>query len=149
MYLSFYIWAPCWLSGKESACQYRRCGFDPWFRKIPWRRKWQTTPVFLLGKFNRQRRLAGYIVHGIARVQHDLATKPSPTTIRYSEWENERDDTHTTFITVYCYNCSILLLVIIANLFQFSLVQLLSHIWFFVTLWTVAHQAPLSMGLSR
>ena len=26
---------PWWLSGKESACQYRRCGFDPWSRKIP------------------------------------------------------------------------------------------------------------------
>ena len=29
-----------WLSGKEFACQCRRCGFDPWVRKIPWRRKW-------------------------------------------------------------------------------------------------------------
>ena len=27
-----------------------RCGFDPWVRKIPWRRAWQPTPVFLLGK---------------------------------------------------------------------------------------------------
>ena len=30
---------PRWLSGKESACQRRRCEFDPWVRKIPWRRK--------------------------------------------------------------------------------------------------------------
>ena len=36
---------PRWLSGKRSACQYRRCGFDPWVGKIPWRRKWQPTPV--------------------------------------------------------------------------------------------------------
>ena len=28
----------------------RRCGFDPWVGKIPWRRKWQPTPVFLLEK---------------------------------------------------------------------------------------------------
>ena len=31
-------------SGKELTCQYRRhnrCRFDPWVRKIPWRRKWQ------------------------------------------------------------------------------------------------------------
>ena len=34
--------------------------FDPWVRKIPWRRAWQTTPVFLLGKFHRQRILVGY-----------------------------------------------------------------------------------------
>ena len=38
-----------WLGGKESACQCRRPGFDPWVRKIPWRRKWQPTPVFLPG----------------------------------------------------------------------------------------------------
>ena len=36
-----------WLSGKESTCQHRRHGFDPWVRKIPWRRKWQPTPVFI------------------------------------------------------------------------------------------------------
>ena len=36
-------------SGKESTCQYRRCRFDPWVGKIPWRKKWQPTPVFLLG----------------------------------------------------------------------------------------------------
>jgi len=33
---------------------------SPWVRKIPWRRKWQHTPVFLPGKFHRQRSLAGY-----------------------------------------------------------------------------------------
>ena len=38
----------------------RRCRFDPWVRKIPWRRKWQPTPVFLPGKFYGQRSLAGY-----------------------------------------------------------------------------------------
>ena len=49
-----------WLSGKESACQCKRCEFDPWVRKIPWRRKRQPTPVFLPGKFHGQRSLAGY-----------------------------------------------------------------------------------------
>ena len=34
--------------------------FDPWFGKIPWRRKWQLIPVFLPGKSHGQRRLAGY-----------------------------------------------------------------------------------------
>ena len=29
---------------------HKRCRFDPWVRKIPWRRKWQPTPVFLPGK---------------------------------------------------------------------------------------------------
>ena len=31
--------------------QYRRSGFDPWVGKIPWRRAWQPTPVFLPGEF--------------------------------------------------------------------------------------------------
>ena len=35
-------------------------GFDPWVRKIPWSRKWQPTPVFLLGEFHGQRSLEGY-----------------------------------------------------------------------------------------
>ena len=29
-----------WLRDKESTCQCRRCGFDPWVGRIPWRRKW-------------------------------------------------------------------------------------------------------------
>ena len=51
-------------SGKESTCQCRRHGFDPWVRKIPWNRKWQSTPVFLPGKFHGQRSLAGYSPRG-------------------------------------------------------------------------------------
>ena len=41
-----------WCSGKESAFQcrrLRRLRFDPYVRKISWRRKWSPTPVFLLG----------------------------------------------------------------------------------------------------
>ena len=52
-----------WLSGKESTCQCRRrrrLKFDPWVGKILWRRKWQPTPVFLLGESHGQRSLAGY-----------------------------------------------------------------------------------------
>ena len=50
-------------SGKEPACQcrgHRRCWLDPWVRKIPWRRKWQPTPVFLPGESHEQRNLVGY-----------------------------------------------------------------------------------------
>ena len=52
---------------KETACQYRSCkrhGFDPYVRKIPWRRKWQSTPVFLPGKFHGQRSLVSYTPWG-------------------------------------------------------------------------------------
>ena len=62
------IGLPGWLSGKESACQCRRlkrCGFDPWIRKIPWRRKWELTPVFLPGKSHGQKSQAGYSPWGL------------------------------------------------------------------------------------
>ena len=51
---------PSWLKGKESACQCRGHKFDPWVGKIPWRRKWQCTPVFLPGESPGQQSLAGY-----------------------------------------------------------------------------------------
>ena len=44
---------------KESACQGRRHGFDPWVGKVPGRRAWQFTPVFLPGESHGQRSLAG------------------------------------------------------------------------------------------
>ena len=50
-------------SGKEPAYQCRRlkgCGLGPWVGKIPWRRKWKPTPVFLSGESHGQRSLAGY-----------------------------------------------------------------------------------------
>ena len=56
-----------WLDGKESGCQcrrHRRYGFHPWVGKIPWRRKWQLTPVFSPGKFHGQRSLAGCSLRG-------------------------------------------------------------------------------------
>ena len=37
-----------------------RHGFDPWVKKIPWRRKWQPTPIFFLGEFHGQKSLVGY-----------------------------------------------------------------------------------------
>ena len=50
-------------TGKEPACQcrtHKKPGFDPWVRRIPWRRKWQPTPVFLPGESHGQRSLVIY-----------------------------------------------------------------------------------------
>ena len=44
--------------------QCRRPGFNPWVRKIPWRRKWPSTSAFLPGASCRQRSLAGYSLWG-------------------------------------------------------------------------------------
>ena len=48
------------LSGKKPTCQHRRYEFDPWVGKIPQRRKWQPTPVFLPEEIHGQRRLEDY-----------------------------------------------------------------------------------------
>ena len=51
--------------GNESIfLQCRISGFNPWVGKIPWRREWLPTPVFLLVKSHGQRSLAGYGPHG-------------------------------------------------------------------------------------
>ena len=57
------IWQMGWsniLKRERIRLQCRRQGFNPWFVKIPWRRKWQPTPVFLPEKSHWQRSLAGY-----------------------------------------------------------------------------------------
>ena len=66
---------PWWLSSKESAYQCRRCGLHPQVGKSPWRKKWQTTPVFLPVKSHGQRSLAGYSPWCGKRVRHDFVTK--------------------------------------------------------------------------
>ena len=72
-------------SGKEPACQCgdlrdagskkkkkkKRCGFNPWVRKIHWRRKWQLTPLFLPGKIPGTEEPSGLQSTGSQRVAHD------------------------------------------------------------------------------
>ena len=50
--------------GKASAYKCWRPEFNPWVRKIPWRRKWQPTPVLLPGKSHGWRSLVGYSLWG-------------------------------------------------------------------------------------
>ena len=61
-----YIRFPCGSEVKASACnsQFGRSRFNPWVRKIPWRRKWQPTPVFLPGESHGRRSLVGYSPQG-------------------------------------------------------------------------------------
>ena len=78
-------------SGKESACQcrrHKRQPLSPWVGKIPWRRKWQPTPVFLPRKIHGLRSLAGYRSWGhkesdtTERAEHTQTFK-----IRFDLWE--------------------------------------------------------------
>ena len=55
-------------SGKETTCQCRgpkRCRFDPWVGKNPWRWAWQSTPILLPGESHGQRSLASYYPQGL------------------------------------------------------------------------------------
>ena len=66
-----FIGLPCGSNGKESGLQFRRPGFNPWVGKIPWRREWQPTPVFLPEEFHGQRCLVGYSPWGYRESETD------------------------------------------------------------------------------
>ena len=71
------------ISGKEPACQCRRHRFDSWVGKIPWRRKWQPTPIFLPGESHRQRSLEGYRPWGCKELD---TTAHTHTNYRRDQW---------------------------------------------------------------
>ena len=75
---------PRWRSGKKPTRHCRRCRFDPWVRKIPWRRKQQPAPVFLTGKSHGRRSLVGYSPWGSQRVRHN--------------WVHTHTHTHTLYL---------------------------------------------------
>ena len=162
--------------GKESACdagENRRCCFDPWVEKTPWRRKWQPTPVFSSGEFHGQSSLAGCNPEG--RKESDMTEWLSThawafsiarqckvlcgiffnfpvLALRTHNWERR---------PLFC----ILKLEMITSVwganhlskrlvesYHFSSVcarSHFSHVWLFATPWSVAFQAPLSMKFSR
>ena len=70
LYPFYRQWLPRWLSGERIYLQcrrrrrHRRPELDAWIRKIPWRRKWHPTPVFLPEKSHGQRSPAGYSPRG-------------------------------------------------------------------------------------
>ena len=71
-----------WASCKEPACQcriHRRSGFHPWVGKIPWRRVWQLSPVFLPGESHGQSCLAGYSPWGHKKLNTlEAISMPAP-----------------------------------------------------------------------
>ena len=69
--------------GNNFCLQCRRCRFNPLVGRIPWRREWLLTPVFLLGEFSGQRSLAGYSPWG-HRVRHDWATNTQQKVLPYA-----------------------------------------------------------------
>ena len=111
---------PWQLSSKEPTCQYRRCKFDHWVEKVPQRRKWQSTPVFLPAKSHQQRSLEGYSSQGC---QESDMTQQLNNNCIYRK--------------------------LLGNFSLERKVKSFSCVQLFVTLWIVACQAALSMGFSR
>ena len=73
----------------KTACQFRRhkrYWFDPWVRKIPWKRAQRPTPVFLPEESHGQRSLAGYKVHRVAK-RSDMTGVTQHTQISYIAWK--------------------------------------------------------------
>ena len=66
--------------------RHKRHGFDLWVRKIPWNRRWQSTPVFLSRKFHGQRSLVGYNPWGL---------EEADMTKRLSTYTHTHTHTHT------------------------------------------------------
>ena len=85
----------------------RRLRCDPWVRKIPWRGKWQPTPIFLPGKSHGQRSLAGYSPWGCKRAGHDLETNTQTHTSHYTFVQTPRmyitnREHHGLWVTMMC-----------------------------------------------
>ena len=93
--------------------------FDPWVGRIPWRRKWKPTPVFLPGKFHGQRSLVGYSPWDH---RESDTTKHVHTENTQKETRNEKKQNAHSLKTLYP-----------KEVVQFSSVQLLSRVRLFAT----------------
>ena len=82
---SSFVGLPRWLS-RRLHLQCRRHGFNPWVRKIPWRRKWQPTPVYLPGESHGQRNLAGLQFMGSQRVGHNWTNLAGTQPLLHVKW---------------------------------------------------------------
>ena len=125
--------------------------FDPWVRKIPWRRKWQPTPVFLPGEFHGWRTLVGYSPWG--RKESDT-TEQLPFLLNIEEAAvNRVQRTKGTCDWQIVSQCAASLRpkaqLTVQVLVRWKKVKVksLSRVWLFETPWTVVCQVLLSIGI--
>ena len=100
-----------------------KTGFNPWVGKIPWRRVWQPTPVFLPGESPWKEEPGRLQSMGLQRVGHNLSTLAAAAAAAAKSF----------YVGYVC--CAVL--------------SHFSHVRLFATLWTVTLQAPLSTGFSQ
>ena len=101
--------------------------------KIPWRRKWLPTPVFLPGEFHGQRSLAGYSPWDCKESHMTELLSPPGS----QPWDSPGKNTGV--------GCHVLLQCMTVK----SESEVLSRVWLFATPWTIAYPAPPSMGFPR
>ena len=85
----------------------RRCMFNPWVRKIPWRKKWQLTPEFLPEKSYGQRSLVGYKAWGCKESAMTLWLRNNR--VHSLSKGCERNITHLAFKMKILYDCALVL----------------------------------------
>ena len=121
-------------SGKEPTCQWgrhKRHGFDPWVRKIPWRRVWQPIPVFLLGE-PVDRGVWWAIVHGVAKSQTWLKQLSTAQPVVQNSSRKMSSSLCTGVMSHFFY--------IFKQLLVSKKAKSLSCVWLFEIPWTVAHR---------
>ena len=147
--------------------QWGRPMFHPWVRQIPWRRKWQPTPVFLSGEFRGQRSLAGYsswyckesdmtgwLTHTV-RIQKIVPSNPFSCFFILSleyfsshiySWTWLRLKPHLLHI-LHLQVDSLPLHPLVGIYMLVCCVSSFSHVQLFVIPWAVVSKAPLSIGI--
>ena len=142
-----------------------RPGFNPWVRKIPCRRKWQPTSVFLPVKSHGQRNLAGYSPWS-RRVGHEWVTSPccgwrsalflSNEPLLVPDWSKWKcQDTSSFHVHELKWATYKFIELLDSLLIDWQMCHNVNNSNYIVcassmeTPWTVAHQAPLSMEFSR
>ena len=120
----------------------KRCSFSPWVGKTPWRKAWQPTPVFLPGEFpwaEERGRLQSVMSHRVGlHGWSDLAC----THIKRRNWGTEG-------FSILHKGTQLLSLKYILMAARTDRSVQFSHVWLFVTPWTAAHQASLSITNSQ
>ena len=99
--------------GKEPACQYwihETHRFNPWVGKMPWRRAWQPTPVFLPGESRGQKSLVGYSLWGHKESERteitlqECSEHPNTANIRrWIAWRMACEPWGRFLLSVYCF----------------------------------------------
>ena len=144
----------CKSQGLITACQPRRYkwhNFDPSVGKIPWRRTWQSTPVFLPGESHGQRSQAGYSPWGAKEL--DMTAAAAAKSLQSCQTLCDPIDSSppgSPIPGILQARTLEWVAISFSNAWKWKVkVTSLSHVRLFETPWTAAHQAPLSMGFSR